>query len=274
MAGEQHLYLVASGAYAPATTVLANEIWQFGIRLLCVPGGDPDPIGPLAASWTVVPTNINRNETNWTIEGNWSLEGGVSDFNGDDYLNDQAGPAMAAFIAAAGTQLSTVVQLHELRLYPIVGPSGHVEPAPPYLQGSPITLRWKTPVAGSQGGAMMPPQCSTVVSLRTSQTGRRGRGRFFLPPMTAAAVTTGATNGTLQAAAQASCATAAKTLLEALQYDGVNPLYGPHVRAIVTGSPYNAYAGVSSVRIGNVIDTQQRRRRSLPETYAVQSVEW
>ena len=271
MAGELHFYLVASGGYAPTAANLAPEIWQFGIRLLVAPGGQPDMIGSLTDNFDIVPDSIDRDETDWTITGNWRAEGGVIDFSGDDFLNDQAGPALRDFINNSAVAFSNQVQLRELRLYPIAGPDGHVVPAPPYAQGTPIILTYKSPPAGTNGG-MMPLQTSLVASLRTQQIGRRGRGRIYLPPLASSVMaSTGADAGTVAAATRVAIGAEVGDMLEALQLDGTGPdsLWGA---CIVTGAPYTAYSIINQVRIGNTIDTQKRRRASITEVYSSTAV--
>lgn len=267
MSGEQHFLLTAGGSYASDNTALAGEVWQTGTRLLVVPGGAPDAIGALAASWDIVPDSIDRDETECTITGNWRAEGGVSDFSPDDYLYDIAMPAWATFFFASKAFMSSNCRLEWLKLYPIAGPDGHTIPAPPQIQGTPCLLEWKTPITGSNGGVMLPPQCSPVISTRTGKIGRRGRGRMFLPAPTNSIIVTGATNGTIGPSQRSDLAGVAADLVEGLVYNGPNPLYGPHVAAIVTGKPYTDYAMITSVRVGNVIDTQQRRRRQIDEIY-------
>jgi hypothetical protein len=44
-----------------------------------------------------------------------------------------------------------------------------------------------------------------------------------------------------------------------------------NVRPIVTGSPWGNYAVVNSVQVGDVMDTQRRRRRQLVEARAAYS---
>ena len=266
MAGELHFYLVASGGYIGTATALQNEIWQFGLRMLVAPGGQPDPIGPLTANFDIVPDSIDRDETDWTITGNWRAEGGVNDFSGDDFLNDQAGPALRSFINNSAVAFSNQVQLRELRLYPIVGPDGHVEPAPPYAQGTPIILTYKSPPTGTNGG-LMPLQASLVASLRTPQIGRRGRGRIYLPPLASSQLASTSTDaGTVNSTNRTAIGAEVADMLEELVLDGTGPnsLWGA---CIVTGAPYNAYAIINQVRIGSIIDTQKRRRNSIAEVY-------
>jgi len=43
---------------------------------------------------------------------------------------------------------------------------------------------------------------------------------------------------------------------------------------IVTGKPYDNYAVVTSVQVGDVMDTQRRRRRQLVESYHSEDVSY
>lgn len=270
MAGEKHLYAVVSGGYVSGATALANEIWQFGFRLVMKTGAAFDPIGTVPNDWDVVAASIDRNETAWTITSNWTTEAGVSDLDVGDYLNDQLGPAVEAYIETSSL-FSTNVQLRQLRLYPIQAPDGKVIPAPPYAQGSPALLTWKsTQPVGGTSGVMMPPQNSVVVSTRTQQIGRRGRGRWYPPPLAAAAAGTGADAGVITSATRSVAASAAVTMLEAVQRDfGTG---GINVRAAVIGAPFTNYALITSVRVGNIVDGQVRRRHQLEEAYTTAAV--
>lgn len=117
------------------------------------------------------------------------------------------------------------------------------------------------------GTATKTPQDAYVFSLRTSTPGARGRGRLYWPALGA----TLSSSFQISAPSQAAISTDAKTWLSAI------------------GSTMNAYwASVSSVRtavlsvrsvtdhvcrdvnalqFGSIIDTQRRRRDTLPETY-------
>lgn len=262
MANEVHLLLTAIGGYSATATQFTEETWQIGIRHALVFSGSVDPVAPLPTNVHITAAAINRNETNWTIVGNWLADNGsTTQFHGDDYLNDVAGPAFAAWMATASC-FSSRCQLRELRLYPI-GTTGNAVPAPPYAQGSPITLRWKTPVAGGNSGAAVPPQLSVVASHLTQQVGRRGRGRAFLPPVTA----TSLNEGGLSSSVATALLGAQRTLLGALAVNsGVGP-WSASTRPSIIGSPWNQYAVINTVRIGNVIDTQRRRRRSATEAF-------
>lgn len=257
------LYLTAQGGYVSGATGLANEIWQTGIRLQLSLDPAPPAIGTIPNNeYSIVPANINRTETNWTIVGNWLAEGGVNDFDPGDYLNDLAGPAFRAWIATTGA-FAGAVELRTLRLYPIGDPDGHVIPAPPYAQGTPCLLTYTgTRPHGVVSGAMLPPNNSVVASLRTSQIGRRGRGRMFSPACGVSVIGQNADAGVVTSANRTILANAYVTLLEALHYNEA-----VKVRPIVIGAPYADYAVINQVRVGNVVDGQRRRRNALLETY-------
>lgn len=70
------------------------------------------------------------------------------------------------------------------------------------------------------------------------------------------------------------CSTAAnaqKNLLEGLAFTGSGGST-VHVRPIVTGGNWTKYGLINQVRVGNVPDTQRRRRRSLVETITSEAV--
>lgn len=259
MANEKHLLLTCQGDYTDSA--LAAETWQVGIRL-ALNWGNVDEVGTLPNTWDPVAASINRTETDWTITGNWKAHQGFTDFNPDDYLNDQAAPAFATWLSAV-SGMSSHTRIRALKVYPI-GTNGRAVPAVPYATGTPCELTWtgNYPV-GSNSGSHLPLQIAAVASHRTSQTGRRGRGRMFLAGLNQGAV---GADGLFSSSWCTGTTAAQVALLEALAYTaGVGLL--PHVRPIVTGSPYVNYGLITQVRVGNVPDTQRRRRRSLPETY-------
>lgn len=258
MANEAHLLLSAIGSYTlPA---LQPETWAVNVRLTLV-DGPVDPVGTLPNNWAPIPATVNRAETDWTITSNWKILGPPPDqFSPDDYLNDQAAPAFTTWMGAVG--LASLTRLEMLKLFPI-GTNGKAIPAPPYSQGSPCLLTWtaNNPVGGGSAN-VLPLQVAAVLSHKTSQLGRRGRGRMFLPGLpfsstdNAARFTTGF---------QTSAVAAQVALLEALAYSA--PLPGQwHLRPSIIGKPWTNYAIISRVQADNIPDTQRRRRRSLPPT--------
>ena len=115
------------------------------------------------------------------------------------------------------------------------------------------------PVNGGKSGSFLPPQCTVAVSLLTGSTrGLAHRGRFY-PPATAVGVDS-ATGGLVQSEQQ-SMATAAATLISAL-----NAIEGYEV-IVASDTREGAFRAVTAVEVGSVIDTQRRRRSALPEQY-------
>jgi hypothetical protein len=253
-----HLLLNIKGSYRTGPASGGVEIWQTGVRLgLWTGAGQPDDVGDLT-DFDVVAANLTDTGTGWTAQSNWTTEMGINDFDPVDFLGSQVEPAVRALITSA--IFCSDVQVDECLLYPIRSPDGHVEPAPPYLQGSPATLKFtgtKPSGAGSQG---LPPQNSIVASLRTLQTGRRGRGRMYLPP----APTSYMSNLVLSAAATLAVGNAVTTFLEAIRLP--YSVGGIWCAPIITGAPYTNYAAVKNVLVDNVVDTQQRRRRNIVST--------
>lgn len=115
-------------------------------------------------------------------------------------------------------------------------------------------------LTGVVDGEMLPFQCATVISLLTASATRHGRGRFYLPPLSA----TFLLNGKLNSTAMTTLDTAWTAFFDSLNTDGVSPVVRNrtgHISTPVTGA-----------RVGDVIDTQRRRRNKLVETYTAIAV--
>lgn len=118
-----------------------------------------------------------------------------------------------------------------------------------------------TPLAGT-GTSALPPQCASVFSLRTNATGARGRGRLYWP----ATGLTLTSSLRMSSADQTAVLAAFQTYVSGLQ------------TAVATGGGIQSFAvrskvskttpHVNRIQLGDVIDTQRRRRDSLPESYA------
>jgi hypothetical protein len=258
MANEKHLLITVQGDYTDSS--LAAETWQVGVRAI-LNFGTVDDVGTLPNNWDPAANSINRTETDWTIIGNWDVNGPLAaTFAPDDYLNDQVAPAVDTWMGAANR--SSQCRVRSIKLSPI-GTNGHLVPAPPYASGTPLVLTWtgNYPV-GSSGGGILPLQITPVASHRTNQVGRAGRGRMYLP-----GPSTGIMNdhGHIDTTPQSNLLAAQIALLEGLSFDGV--LNTAKVRPVVTGGNYTRYGVITQVRVGDVVDTQRRRRRQLQETY-------
>lgn len=119
-----------------------------------------------------------------------------------------------------------------------------------------------TPVAG-EGGFNHPMQTSIVTSLRTAFPGASGRGRLYWPATGAQLVSTTLRIGTTDT--QASLV-GVHFLLDAIE-DAITATLGG-ADLVVWSRVASTVHAVTSLRMGDVPDTQRRRRDKAVETYA------
>jgi hypothetical protein len=132
---------------------------------------------------------------------------------------------------------------------------------------------WK----GGGSNKPLPLEDTVVVSLYGYLPGTfvpdrsRKRGRMYLPPMDSEALTTDAPRwGRLAVAAQGDLKTAAGNFFNDMQGKtvGDDPLGIGQTWELVVLSRLGGFATpVQAIRVGDVIDTQRRRRNKLPEAY-------
>jgi hypothetical protein len=119
-----------------------------------------------------------------------------------------------------------------------------------------------SPLSGT-GTATKPSQTAMVFSLRTDTPGASGRGRIYWPACNAAMLTTFRALDTQVTNVMNNM----KTYLTAMESALVTafPLIGFDlaVRSKTTGTTPH----VNRMRVGDVLDTQRRRRDNLPEAY-------
>lgn len=256
----QHLRLVVHGGYKSAT--LSAEEWQFGMRLR-LSNAQADDYGflPTDVGWTAA--EQVRNETAWDIASYFGANlPNLNTFDAADYLSELVGPALDKFIKATGVTSDYAV-LYGATLYGMT--DGRV--AQTAVGPAKATITWKpgSRPDGQVTGAMLPPETSICVSLMTPVLGRRGRGRFYLPPNASGCLASN--DGSITSVYTGNVATAAATFVGDLVADPVS-LIGVNVDPIVTGAPFAKYGRIDQVRVGNVMDSQRRRRKSLVETYS------
>lgn len=118
-----------------------------------------------------------------------------------------------------------------------------------------------TPVRGSVEGNGMPQQTLCVSLLTGAKRGLASRGRFY-PPATVLSL---GSDGTVSNTGVNLVAQAARTLINSLNnWPGTDtPLGGQVVVLGGNGTTRN----VTAVSVGNVMDTQRRRRNKLRESY-------
>lgn len=120
-----------------------------------------------------------------------------------------------------------------------------------------------TPQAGT-ATLRLPLQAAIVCSLRTDTPGGRGRGRFYWP---ATGVTLG-TTGRLSSPTAASLATDFRTYLNGIDTDLTTAFPLLSFDLAVRSKLTHTTPHVVRLQVGDVIDTQRRRRDALAEAYS------
>lgn len=125
----------------------------------------------------------------------------------------------------------------------------------------------RAPAGGSlqgNGTIKMPPQAAVVISLQTIIPGAKGRGRMYLPLLAITLDTGGRIPSTTVTDIVEDFGGALNTMLTGIAAGGLVP--GVFL-GVASGLGPGAVYPVSKVRVGNVVDTQRRRRDALPESY-------
>ena len=118
-----------------------------------------------------------------------------------------------------------------------------------------------TPVRGSVEGNGMPQQTLCVSLLTGAKRGLASRGRFY-PPATVLSL---GSDGTVSKTGVNLVAQAARTLINSLNnWPGTDTPFNGQV--VVLGGN-GVTRNVTAVSVGNVMDTQRRRRNKLRESY-------
>lgn len=108
-------------------------------------------------------------------------------------------------------------------------------------------------LTGTSTGQQLPPQLALVVSLRTILATKRGRGRFYLPAMATNALSSGR------------CLPAAQTAVLNGWGRALNSLVAAGATPVVWSIGLPTPPVVSRIEVGDVFDTQRRRRDQLTE---------
>lgn len=122
------------------------------------------------------------------------------------------------------------------------------------LTGKQITrVETGSALAGTAVSESLPFQCAPAVSLRTNLATRAGRGRFYAPSLAVEFMLA----GKMTDAARTALLNGAVGMIGALTAAGLD--------VVLYGRTSHATQSVTRVDVGNVIDTQRRRRNKLPE---------
>lgn len=133
-----------------------------------------------------------------------------------------------------------------------------------------VTSYYATPISGGEGGGSLPPQVSLSAQLASDiPRGPGAKGRMYLPgirtPINSATGKIGSTEAT-------QVATALKNFFNTVNgsFDAPGQLVNASQGRLGIGGVAPLNATVTKVRVGDVYDTQRRRRNALTETYQTQ----
>lgn len=116
---------------------------------------------------------------------------------------------------------------------------------------------------GTGSTSSLPAQCSPCISLTTATAGSRARGRMYLPPPVVGAVST---SGRLTSGFRTDVINALDTYFATMASGGHDLVVISAVGGVWTTYPVN------TIRCGDVVDTQRRRRSAIGEVYTTATV--
>jgi hypothetical protein len=179
----------------------------------------------------------------------------------DSFLSDLLGsyvPAIKTFHTTAATGINSACKLTYVKAAAI-GVDGKYLPDQTSVARSDFA-----PLAGGHTAQTPPNQVALCVTTKTARLrGHAHQGRFFLPLVS---IDVSNVDGLMSAGNAAGVAAQAKILIEALSdIPGVDIITSPGA-AVMSKIGSGATNRITGVAVGRVLDTQRRRRRSLPES--------
>lgn len=210
-------------------------------------------------------TSMGGNEI-WNT-GIWIGAEGVDMFPMSQGDLDQAASLFSTFWSTASTHIQLGWQLAQAKAQHVLA-TGVIDPTETLYHNFAPTI------AGGASGQSFPPQCTLVASLRTAQRiGPGSHGRMYIPGF----ISDIGSNGHAQATDITNFTNNFRTFVNGLNtqfaatssYVIVNGRQ--HTTKNLTVVPPQAHR-VTSVRVGDVIDTQRRRRDGLHEVYTTQPI--
>jgi hypothetical protein len=172
--------------------------------------------------------------------------------------------AWQTFFTATGTSISYLWKTEGIKI-------AHLDKVTAKTVDVPVTSYYTTAIAGQNAGTGYPPQVSVVATLLADNgKGYGGKGRMYLPGVAAGLDGT----GHIAPGVNATLATGMANFFAAV--NGSTDAPGILVNAS-QGADREVASGrvnrpVTHIRVGNVYDTQRRRRNALTEVYATDEI--
>lgn len=124
--------------------------------------------------------------------------------------------------------------------------------------------------AGTGTGTSHPPQTALVLSMRSNTPGQSGRGRFYWPATTVALDSDFMISSPSTTTLVEAFAAWLSDISDAIR-DNAGLFPWTTVSLCVASPTKGTQAAVTRLEVGNVLDTQRRRRNGYVEAYAVES---
>lgn len=138
-------------------------------------------------------------------------------------------------------------------------------------QGVPVTSYYTTAIQGASTGNGYPPQVSVVATLLADNgKGFGGKGRMYLPGIAQGLDSSGRMGAPFNQTLATGLANFMASVNASMDVPGgvINASQGTD-RELLSG---RVNRPVTHIRVGNVFDTQRRRRNALTETYATDEI--
>lgn len=173
---------------------------------------------------------------------------------------DAMGPLWNTFFTSAANKFGNNFQTTEIKIAQL-DVDGHT------VADSPKYYTYPAPITGGWNGSGFPPQIALVGTLvGVSPRGLASKGRMFLPGINASLDA----NGRISASDRLAICTGLRVFLRGVVdiagEDNV-PILASKGRPGIIPTPGVSHE-IISVRVGNVYDTQRRRRNALVEAYS------
>lgn len=165
-------------------------------------------------------------------------------------------PIVTAFWNAIRSSVSSGMDFRWIKLAPIGTDGKYIPGVDPYIYDL------ETPNSGGRGGDSSGPQASIVLSLRTNRNrGPATKGRMYLP--LSGALPRGNTFK-LPTSIIKTTVEAGQTFIRALELNHEGSIFAPFIMSGIGSGAINA---INFVLVGDMLDTQRRRRNKFTEEY-------
>lgn len=174
---------------------------------------------------------------------------------------DVARDAWKAFFIKADSYIGTAWKFDYAKVS-LIGADGRTNP------DATVYSNLATPAVGASAGAQQAPQVALVATLTSDRArGLAAKGRMYLPGVNAPLDSSGHISSVNTATIAANLKTFLGALNSSFDQPGLVILASQGRKAPLVGPPVSAT--VTGLRVGNVYDTQRRRRNQLQESYSV-----